>query len=181
MLSFVVLLPVAPWFNAPLLLMALSGLWLMALKRKWLSTLTTLGFFTQLFLCIWVPMVLSLFDAVNFAESLRKVMSFLGFYPAGVLVIACASREWPARRIVIGVASILAIWVLDGIVQFTSGTGLLGFPYEKSRLTGVFYPKYTLGVALAVLAPFCLEAVRQLSSRSLWPAAARRGESLLLW
>ena len=93
------------------------------------------------------------------------------------------------------VASILAIWVLDGIVQFTSGTGLLGFPYEKSRLTGVFYPKYTLGVALAVLAPFCLEAVRQLSSRSLWPAialiptywlsfwlaAARRGESLLLW
>ena len=172
LLSFVVLLPVAPWFNAPLLLMALSGLWLMALKRKWLSTLTTLGFFTQLFLCIWVPMVLSLFDAVNFAESLRKVMSFLGFYPAGVLVIACASREWPARRIVIGVASILAIWVLDGIVQFTSGTGLLGFPYEKSRLTGVFYPKYTLGVALAVLAPFCLEAVRQLSSRSLWPAIA---------
>ena len=96
LLSFVVLLPVAPWFNAPLLLMALSGLWLMALKRKWLSTLTTLGFFTQLFLCIWVPMVLSLFDAVNFAESLRKVMSFLGFYPAGVLVIACASRDGTA-------------------------------------------------------------------------------------
>ena len=117
-------------------------------------------------------MVLSLFDAVNFAESLRKVMSFLGFYPAGVLVIACASREWPARRIVIGVASILAIWVLDGIVQFTAGTGLLGFLYEKSRLTRVFYPKYTLGVALAVLAPFCLEAVRQFSSRSLWPAIA---------
>ena len=57
-------------------------------------------------------------------------------------------------------------------MQLTSGTGLLGFPYEKSRLTGVFYPKYTLGVALAVLAPFCLEAVRQLSSRSLWPAIA---------
>ena len=153
--------------------MALSGLWLMALKRKWLSTLTTVGFFTQLFLCIWVPMVRCRCLMPSILPSrCEKLCRFSGFTQQvfSSLPVRVVSGRHGALSL-----GLLRYWQSGGWMASCNsrpGPDCSGFLYEKSRLTGVFYPKYTLGVALAVLAPFCLEAVRQLSSRSLWPAIA---------
>ena len=170
LIVYVLLLPAEPLFNVPIALLATAGIWVLITDKATLFKLEAVRLLSVIFLCIWVPMALATLDAVNTAESLRKTLSFLIFYPMGLCVIAVVCEPWFAHWIVRGVFAVVAFWVVDALVQFTLGTNLLGFPHEKIRLTGVFYPRFGLGVALAVLAPFVLEAVRWFWRWSPWTA-----------
>lgn len=172
LLSYVVLLPVEPWFNAPLLVMAIVGICLIAKLRQRIVLLREIWLFSCLFLCIWLPMLIATIDAVNFTESARKTASFLAAYPLGVFVLWSTCSKTLLRRLMLGLFAVLSVWLVDALVQLGWGRGLFGYPYDTVRLSGVFYPKLTLGVVLATLSPLYFDVVRRLCRRTGWAALA---------
>jgi len=64
------------------------------------------------------------------------------------------------------VFAILSFWAIDALIQFFTGSNLLGYPYaQKGQLAGMFHPKIRLGHAIAVMLPFYLDFVRQHGQR----------------
>jgi len=113
-------------------------------------------------------MVLSLPDAVNFQESFRKVLSFAAYYLMGVAVISLLSNDDQKQYLINGIGAVLLIWCLDASWQSYAGSNLLGFPYDGNRLSGMFYPKFRLGLVLAILSPFYFDFIRYHAKKYLW-------------
>lgn len=120
---------------------------------------------TAAFLCLWLPMLASLPDAVNPAHATKTALAYLHFWPAA-LAIAIAVREPRPRRLVLaGVAAVVAFWLADALLQLVTGRDLFGHPPSGNILTGAFYPKQRLGLLLAVLAPVYVLSVAFLARR----------------
>ena len=166
LLGFVLLLPAEPLYNVPLIALAVLGLARLVSRRVQLGSPEN-RFLCIAFLCIWLPMLASLPDAVNPAESLRKTASFCIYPLAGVYAAGAYARFRELGWIIVGVAALCGFWVLDAFWQFWTGVGWFGFPHsEGARLTGMFYTG-RLGYLLASFAPFVFEAVRRAGQR--WP------------
>ena len=91
LLAFVLLLPAEPFYNAPLIVLAALGVWRVASRRTRIGAPEN-RFLGIAFLCMWLPMLASLPDAVNFDEALRKTASPGIYYFAGLYAIAAYSR-----------------------------------------------------------------------------------------
>lgn len=168
MVAYFALLPAEPLFNAPLIALAVLGLVLLARTRAAVLGDPRVRELTLLFGCVWLPMVASLPDAAVPIESLRKAASVAVLWPACVyVVVVLGGREGP---VLTGVLVIASAWCVDALWQFATGTSLLGHPYDHLRLSGVFYPKLSLGVVLAIVAPLYFEALRRLPRGQPWPA-----------
>ena len=167
LLAFVALLPFDPLYNAPFIALAILGL------RRLISRRVLLGspesrFLCIAFLCMWLPMLASLPDAVNPAESLRKTASLCLYFLAGVYVVGAYHRFRDIDRVMIGAAAVWIFWTLDAVWQFQTGANWFGIPYkEGSRLPGMFYTG-KIGYLLASFAPLVFEAVRRLWRRWWW-------------
>ena len=114
---------------------------------------------TALFFCYWLPELLSAFDAIDSARAWREVLLDLRYLPFLWLVaIAVASRR--GRRIVfVGIGLIALLWTLDAAVQAATGFSL-GGDNNTDRLSGIFGAEdLKLGLVLATLSPFALDAV----------------------
>ena len=167
LLAFIALLPADPAYNAPLLALAALGLAQLVSGRAQLRS-PRYRFLCIAFLCVWLPMVASLPDAVNPPESFRKTASLCIYFLAGVYVVAALRGFRELGWIMTGTAAICAFWVLDALWQFQTGTNWLGFPYaEGERLTGMFYTG-RLGGVLALFSPLAFESVRRASQRWRW-------------
>lgn len=117
------------------------------------------------FLCLWLPMLASLPDAVNPAHAGKTVLAYLHFWPAAI-AIAVAARDHRLRGFVFaGTAAVVAFWLADALLQLVTGRDLFGHPRIGNILTGAFYPKQRLGLVLAVLAPVYVLAVALLARR----------------
>lgn len=151
------LLPVGRTAELPLLLGAVLGLGVLHRAAR-LPGSALLG---VLALAYCGSAVLSAIDAVAPAKSWTTALGSLRFplFAAFVLVVLHERmREWNA--LVLGVAALVALWVLDALVQSVSGHSL-GGPMRADRVSGVFgADDLKLGPVLAVLAPFLLVAVR---------------------
>lgn len=170
LLAFVALLPADPLYNAPLLILAVLGVAQLASGRARLHS-PRYRFLCIAFLCIWLPMVASLPDAVNPPESYRKTASLFVYLLAGVYVVAALRSFHELRWVMTGSAAICGIWILDALWQFQTGTDWFGFPYtEGERLTGMFYTG-RIGGMLALFAPLAFESVRWASRRWRWTPA----------
>ena len=166
LLAFVLLLPAEPLYNVPLVALAVLGLARLVSRRVRLGSPEN-RFLCIAFLCIWLPMLASLPDAVNPAESLRKTASFCIYPLAGIYAAGAYARFRELGWIIVGVAALCGFWVLDALWQLWTGVGWFGFPHsEGARLTGMFYTG-RLGHLLASFAPFVFEAVRRVGQR--WP------------
>ena len=167
LLAFVALLPAEPLYNAPLIVLAVLGLVQLASRRVRFASPEN-RFLSIAFLCIWLPMLASLPDAVNPAESFRKAASFCIFFLAGVYAVGAYDRFRELGWIVTGVAAICGFWVLDALWQFQTGADWFGVPYhEGSRLSGMFYTG-RIGYLLASFAPLVFEAVRRARQGWRW-------------
>ena len=164
LLAIIVLLPAEPLFNAPMIALALLGLVQVACRRARLAS-PEYRFLCVAFLCIWLPMLASLPDAVNPGESIRKTASFCIYFLAGVYAVGAYTRFRSLDWLVVGVVALLVFFIFDALWQFQFGTDWFGIPYEEgSRLTGVFYTG-RIGSLLAGFAPFYFEMVRRMSQR----------------
>ncbi len=169
LLLYIALLPTKVFYNIPIIILAAAGVVLIYLHRDIYCKNDNIKRFGLVFLCIWIPMVLSLPDAVNFQESLRKVLSFIAYFFMGVYVISLLADETRKRYLINGTGVVLLFWCLDAVWQSYSGSNLLGFPYDR-QLSGVFYPKVRLGLILAILSPFYFEFIRHHAKNYSWLA-----------
>ncbi|RJQ49487.1 MAG: O-antigen ligase family protein [Gammaproteobacteria bacterium] len=126
-----------------------------------------------LFACLWLPMVLSLPDAVNFNRALGTTASFLRFPLAGIFIIQTLCATQAFERLWLGLVWVIGFFCADALFQLIAGFDLFGRPYDGIRLNGVF-SKLALGTVLAVTAPVYFEGLRRFYGqyRHVWLAAA---------
>ena len=168
LLSYIALLPTKSLYNIPIIIFGATGIVLIYLYRNICCNNENIKRFGLIFLCIWLPMILSLPDAVNFQESFRKVLSFAAYYLMGVAVISLLTDEARRQYLIKGIGMVLLIWCLDAVWQSYSGSNLLGFPYDGYRLNGIFFQKLRLGLVLAILSPFYFEFIRHYAKKNSW-------------
>ncbi len=158
--SFLLLLPFK-LYEVPMGIMALIGLARLARAPRAVRHDPALRLMWLLFFCIWVPMLLSLTDAVNVNRALSTTLSFLRFPLAGIFIIQTLRTPQAWERLWLGVTLLIGFWCVDGLIQLIAGVNLLGHPYDGIRLSGIFYPKLTLGIVLATLSPLYFAGLRR--------------------
>ena len=136
---------------------------------------------TALFFCYWLPELFSAFDALQPARAWREVLLDLRYLPFLWLVaIAVACRR--ERRLVFGGIGLIALfWTADAAVQATTGFSL-GGANGSDRLSGIFGDdNLKLGLVLATLSPFALDAaVRRFGAAGWVVVALALGTIILL-
>ena len=169
-LSCVPLLATKTLFNLPVAVMALIGIARLVRHPRRYGSDPVLRLLVLLFFCFWIPMWLSLPDAVDFRRSLSTTLAWLRFPLAAVFIRDVLREEAARRRLLWGTGIVIAAWSLDAIVQLVAGVDLFGYPYNGERLTGIFHPKLRLGTVTAAFLPvyFAWARVATRTKRWLW-------------
>jgi O-antigen ligase len=114
------------------------------------------------FLCFWLPMVLSSFDSFLPEVSSFKSFAALRYLAAAISVgvlLKQASSRWQVLR---WTSYLLVFWAIDGFVQLLLGADLFGITMHPDRLNALFVRQYQFyGPTLAMLSPFLLEYARR--------------------
>lgn len=160
--AFVALLPFGRAPEIPLLALAFALPFLLrnpAHRRRARSLSVVL---IPLFLCFWLPMVLSSFDSFVPDKSSLKSLAALRYLAAALsigILLAAPSARW---RVLRWTAFLLLFWAVDGFVQLYFGTDLLGIAMNPDRLNALFLRQYQFyGPTLAMLSPLLLEFARR--------------------
>lgn len=160
--AFIALLPFHRLAEIPLSVFALSLAFLARSAEHRARIRAASAFVLPLFLCYWLPMLLSSFDsfdpqksAVQSAAALRYLAAALAL---SVLLAAPSARE----RVLRWTAWLLLFWAVDAFVQLFLGRDLLGIAMHEDRLNALFIKKYQFfGPTLAMLSPLVLEHARR--------------------
>lgn len=151
---------------APLGIMAILGFWQVAKDPRAIWREPACRGLALLFLCLWVPQLVSLIDAVNFARSAKTALSYPAYLFCGLFIVRALARPGQFARLSLALLCLVAFWCVDAFMQYATGANLFGYPYQEGGLTGMFHPKIRLGLVVAVLAPIVLEALRRLNKDS---------------
>ena len=166
--AFIALLPFSRLAEIPLSIFAIALIFLArsADNRKMIRS--SAAFILPLFLCYWVPIVLSSVDSMDPQKSWMHSLVALRYLAAAlamsVLLCAPSARE----RVLRWTAYLLLFWALDGFVQLFFGSDLFGIAMHPDRLNALFVKKFQFyGPTLAMLSPLVLEHARR-----QWPSWA---------
>ncbi len=140
-------------FNLPLVIMAIMGARSLVRNPGVVCTDRNIRIMVVLFLCLWVPLLLSLLDAVNFGRSSATVARYMALFFVGIFIVQACRSELVRRRIYYSIVILVSLMLVDGLLQYIVGFNLLGNPMSAGRVTSIFYPKLHLGLLLAVLSP----------------------------
>jgi len=160
--AFIALLPFARLAEIPLSAFALSLLFVARNSERRARMRAAATFIVPLFLCYWVPMLLSTFDSFDLQKSTVQTLAALRYLAAAlalsVLLEAPSSRE----RVLRWTAWLLVFWSIDAFVQLFLGRDLFGIAMHPDRLNALFVKKYQFfGPTLAMLSPLVLEHARR--------------------
>lgn len=168
----IALFPAGRLAELPMLAAALAGLWLAVRGRIDLGAWPVRAA-SVVFAAYWLPELASAFDSVMPARSWREVAVDLRYLPMLVFWATGIRSEASRRLALTGVAAVALLWLMDGLLQATTGWSL-GGPIEADRLSGLFGAEdLKLGPALAVLAPFVLAWQR--THTAVWRALTAVG------
>jgi O-antigen ligase len=125
-----------------------------------------------IFLCFWLPMVVSSFDSYMPQKSWTSSIAALRFL-AAVLSMAVLLRTDSARwRVIRWTSFLLVFWAADGFIQLIFGSDIFGIVMNPERLNALFVQKYQFfGPTLAILSPLLLEHARRNWPAWVWVAA----------
>lgn len=155
-------------FNIPLWLMAAIGACRVAVSPRVIVRDQPMALLGSLFLCIWIPQIFALPDAVNLDRALEITLPYLHFYFAGIFIVQALRDPTCYRRTLWAVFAIMTFWCADALLQFLAGKDLFGYPSHPGQLGGVFHPKLRLGHLLAALAPIYLHAIHRAARGRAW-------------
>ena len=155
-------------YNVPMGIMALIGVWYSCKYWKQLLRDPVIRSHVLLFFCLWLPMLISLVDAVNMRRSAATVFPYLRFLFFGIYVLHEIRKAGVLEKIRAGIFVITAFWCIDAVIQLCLGIDLFGFPYRAGDITGLFYPRNTIAHVTASLSPFYFEMIRRRSARLPW-------------
>ena len=153
----------------PQVIMAALGLYHVGRNPDAVYRDGTVRVLVGLFLCLWLPQLVSLIGAVNLARSAKIAALYPLYLFCGIFILRELARPGNLRRLSLALLAVVIFWCVDGLVQYANGQNLLGYPYRDGMLSGMFYPKLRLGIILAVLVPVALETVRNVNRDSLFP------------
>lgn len=153
----------------PLAMMAALGIYRVGREPQSIYRDRTQRVLLFLFVCLWLPQLVSLVGAVNLERSARIALLYPLYLFCGVFILRELARPGNLTRLSLALLLIVVFWCVDALVQYSTGTNLLGYPYQDGMLSGMFYPKLRLGIILAVLVPIALETVRNVNRDSLYP------------
>ena len=145
-----------------------------------------------LFAAYWLPELFSTFDAVNRAHSLAQTVSDLRYLPFLWLAASAVASDAGRRTTFTGLAAIMAIWTIDALAQEALGASPLfslvdiakhaisdhgmctaAEVQRLDRLSGILGPcNLKLGLVLASLSPFVLDAAHRRWKLAGWLVAA---------
>lgn len=166
--AFLLLAPFKTMYEGPMALMALLGLLLVSLKPADAGRLPGVKWLFWLFMLIWLPMVLSLTDAVAHGRALSNTLTHLRFLFAGIFICAAMTESRARTLLLVATGVMLAFWSVDGTIQANFGKNLLGNPMAGNRVTGVYFPRLTMGNVLASISPLLFFWLGRMAGRNAW-------------
>ncbi|BBP03675.1 membrane protein [Sulfuriferula plumbiphila] len=180
--AFVFAMPLGKGFEVPLALMTFGGIALMFKDGRAIWRHPSIRWLLLLFVCIWLPLVTALPDAVYFERAASTALAFVRFPLAGVFALYALRDEANRRKLFIAITLLLSFWVADALLQAAIGHDVFGYKSAGGRITGPF-AKLTMGLIVAVLAPVYFEVIRRRAARSsgwYWLALAPYTAVILL-
>ncbi len=166
--SYFALLPFRRLAEIPLSIFAVSLLFLLRSETYRARIKTVIPLLLPLFLCFWLPMVLSSFDSYDASKSWVTSLAAIRYFMAAMsiaVLLHSASLRWQVLR---WSAYLLIFWAVDGYIQLAAGVDIFGISMHEDRLNALFGNKYQFyGPTLAMLSPLLLEFARR-----RWPAWA---------
>lgn len=148
-------------YNYPIGIMAILGLYAFIRTPGEIFHHRQIRIFVCLFICLWLPMLLSLLDAINFNHSLHTVVPYIRFLFLGIYLILELNTPSALKSVLLGIFCLVTFWCIDAIAQVLFTIDFFGYPYEERHITGMFYPKNTIAHICAGLSPLCFELIRQ--------------------
>lgn len=159
---FIALLPFGRLAEIPLSLLALTlpFLWRVDQHRQTLCKASP--WVVPLFLCYWLPMVISSIDSMAPPASWTQSLVALRFLAAALAMATLLHTPSARWRVLRWTAYVLVFWAIDGFVQLLFGRDLFGIAMHPDRLNALFIEKYQFyGPTLAMLSPLLLEYARR--------------------
>ena len=204
-IAFVALWPAPGYAESVLVLGALAGLVkLLGSRFRGGSALLSgpaWALTSVLFAAYWLPQLLSAPDALDRGRALQEALIDLRYLPFLWVVASAVANVEGRRRTFGGLALIVAVWTLDALLEAGTGTSPLFWLLDQAkhaisghgmctadevaaadRLGGILGPcNLKLGVVLASLSPFALDAAQRRAGRAGWLAmAAALGIAIML-
>lgn len=204
-LAFVALWPAPGYAEAVLALGAIAGVVHLLLSRfrgsNFLLSGPAWALTSVLFFAYWLPEALSAIDAADRMRALREALLDLRYLPFLWIVASAVASAEGRRRTFGGLAIIVGVWTLDALIEVATDTSPLFWMIDHAkhaisghgmctaeevaaadRLGGVLGPcNLKLGIVLASLSPFVLDAAWRRYRRTGWfLAAAAIGLVILL-
>ncbi len=161
---FVVLLPLTEAVHIVPVMLILGSLLLWGK----MSRFEAMGHYIAVALLLTLPVAVAAIGARDVEKTLIDAVRMGLYFYAGLVLLRLNPEPLSLRLSDLLFYLILLIslaWSLDAILQYTTGRNLAGFEYNNRRVTGVFHPKMRIGIVLAHLLPFSIEACRRLSVR----------------
>ncbi len=157
-------------YNYPMGIMAVIGLYRVTQSAKSIWNDQVQKTFVIVFLCLWLPLLLSFPDAVNQSHSAKTIFPYLRFLFAGLFIIQELSKDKKRLQfIVYAVFIIVTFWCVDAALQFFIGHDLFGYLYAKQfSISGMFYPRNTISHICSILSAFCFFTVYQNTHKDKW-------------
>jgi O-antigen ligase len=166
---FIALLPLRRQMEIPLSIFALSLPFLATRADRRPQIREASRFILPLFLCVWIPMLISCLDSLYPYKSWWNTVPALR-YVAAAIAIAVLMRSEYSRELFLRFASwLLLFWAADGYFQLAFGHDFFGVPMNPDRLNALFYSRYQFyGPTLAFLSPLALQHMRCRWPNGLW-------------
>ena len=160
-ISFIALLPARRLSEIPLALFAIAMPFLWHSAKHHQRTRSVLLAIGPLFLCFWLPMVLSSFDSYDPAKSWSQSLTSIRYFMAAVAIGVLLHPRPLYRKVFKWSAFILLFWAVDGFIQLIFGYDVFGIPMHEDRLNALFFKKVQFyGPIMAMLSPLLLEYAR---------------------
>jgi O-antigen ligase len=160
--AFIALLPFGRLSELPLSILAVSIAFLARSADQRARLRAAAAFVVPLFLCYWLPMVLSTFDSFDPQKSVVQSLAALRYLAAALALSVLLAAPSARERVLRWTAWLLLFWAVDAFIQLFFGRDLFGIAMHPDRLNALFIKKYQFfGPTLAMLSPLVLEHARR--------------------
>ena len=160
--AFIALLPFGRLSEIPLSIFAITLALLAGSADNRARIRSAASFILPLFLCFWVPMLLSSLDSMDPQKSWIQSLASLRFLAAALAMALLLNAASDRERVLRWTAFLLLFWAADAFVQLFFGRDVFGIAMHPDRLNALFVKKYQFfGPTLAMLSPLVLEHARR--------------------
>lgn len=160
--TFIALLPFTRIYEIPLSAFAISLAFIARTAEGRAKIRAASRFVLPLFLCYWIPLLISSVDSMYAAKSWGTTAAALRYLAAALAMAVLLNPPSARERVMRWTAWLLLFWSVDAFIQLFFGRDLFGIAMHPDRLNALFVTKYQFfGPTLAMLSPIVLEHARR--------------------